>query len=511
MNRRLVRAGLLGASPLAALLVPFPVAAHALGQTFQLPVPLWLYLVGAGLAVGASFVVLAIFARAGAQRPPAYGTWPVGALPARATSVLLQALGLAWWYGAIAAGILVGGITPLPAALFWIGIWVGLPIATILLGNPWPSFSPFRTTFALLQGGARLLGRQRLDAGWRYPAELGRWPAVLLLGAGVWAELVLPGSDAATTVTALLVGYTLLTLLGMIVFGRVAWLRHAELFEVELAWFGRIGPIGRRTVAAEVCEGCEEGCHPAHCVDCPECATAAEAGERRVELRPWFAGLTEAGRTGWSDAAFILLVLAAVSYDGLSETGVWTAFARPLFVPARTVFGDGYAFTAIDTIGLALVYTAFMGIFALAVSLTRMLGDRSGRAPFGVTAGAYAATLLPIAAGYLVAHYLTLVIQGIVWVPELISDPLMTVAPGLDWIPISAVWYLSVGGIVTGHVAGVVLAHRITLRASPRRAILSGLPLVALMIGYTVLSLWIIAQPIAIEPGVMPAAVATGT
>ena len=51
-----------------------------------------------------------------------------------------------------------------------------------------------------------------------------------------------------------------------------------------------------------------------------------------------------------------------------------------------------------------------------------------------------------------------------------------------------------------------MLAHRLALRDAPGRATVAGLPMVALMIGYTVLSLWIIAQPIVVEPGVQPAA-----
>jgi hypothetical protein len=55
-------------------------------------------------------------------------------------------------------------------------------------------------------------------------------------------------------------------------------------------------------------------------------------------------------------------------------------------------------------------------------------------------------------------------------------------------------------------VAAVVLAHRLALRDAPRNAVLAGLPLVALMIGYTMLSLWIIGQPIVLEPGTLPPA-----
>ena len=134
--------------------------------------------------------------------------------------------------------------------------------------------------------------------------------------------------------------------------------------------------------------------------------------------------------------------------------------------------------------------------------LTATLGQSRIAGP-----GVHASTLRPIAAGYLIAHYLTSVIQGAIWLPTLIVDPLMSVAPDLSWIPVSAVWYLSVVAIVGGHVAGIVLAHRIALRDSPRRATLAGLPMVALMIGYTILSLWIIAQPIVVDPGVVPAAV----
>ena len=81
----------------------------------------------------------------------------------------------------------------------------------------------------------------RLDAGLSYPRGLGQWPAVVFLFVALWAELVLPESETPVTVANLMLGYTILTLAGMMLFGRVAWLRHAELFEVLLGWFGRIG------------------------------------------------------------------------------------------------------------------------------------------------------------------------------------------------------------------------------------------------------------------------------
>ena len=499
-SRSMTGSGRLRAAALAAAclaLVPGVVSAHAIGGTFQLPVPLWLYLLGAAIAVGASFVVTSLVTRAGGQ---AYATRPVPDSMARATRTILRIVGLAWWYGAISVAFVVGDISPLPGVLFWIGIWVGLPIVAALIGNAWPSLSPFRTTFAGIEWLAQRRGARRVDLGVAYPPGLARWPAVALLAAGMWAELILPASNAALTVGLLLAAYTVLTLAGMVAFGQIAWLRNAELFEVELGWFGHIGPIGRRSSSAALCEGCGEECSVERCVDCPECSTAAEDGERSPVLRPWIAGLTDVVRAGWSDAAFIILVLAGVTYDGLRETAFGAALLGWLLPPITGAFGITLtAFLLVDTVAFALVVAAFLAAFGWVLWLTGRIGASTVAPP-----GVYAATLLPIAAGYLIAHYLTLVIQGAVWLPSLLVDPLMSLAPELDWIPVALVWYLSVAAIVGGHVAGIVLAHRLAMRDTPRRATVAGLPMVALMIAYTVLSLWIIAQPIVIEPGLTP-------
>jgi hypothetical protein len=502
------RARTLAATGLAALAAgiglavsPGLAAAHALGQMFQLPVPSYLYLAGAGTAVAASFVVSGIVMKVSTE-VPRYPRLALPVLPSRMVSWLLAAIGLAWWYGAILGGVLIpGGISAIPAILFWIFIWVGVPIFAVVAGNPWPSLSPFRTTFSGLERLARFFGFDRLDLGLVYPRGLARWPAVFLLFCGIWSELVLPGNIGPGTVSTLLGGYTILTLIGMAAFGRVAWLRNVELFEVLLGWFGRVGPIGRRVVDPNACAGCSDRCNPERCIDCPECAIAADPRERRPEIRPWFAGLTEVRRGSWSDAAFIVMALAGVSYDGLRETAVWANAMNwffPLIYPAVDEFK---AFLLAGTLGLIVVWLIFFSVFVIGALITRLLSARARAVVLGRVVGAYAATLLPIAGGYLIAHYLTLVIQGIVWIPDLIRDPNASAAPTLDAIPISLVWYLSIVAIVLGHIAAIVLSHRIALRDAPQRAIRAGIPLAVLMVCYTVLSLWIIAQPIVIEPG----------
>lgn len=475
-----------------------PVAAHAVGGTFELPVPLWLYLTAAASAVAASFAVIAL--RPGRDRvEPRAGTAVPASIAASARTVLRVA-GVVLWYGAIAVGVLVGDISPLPAVILWVVIWIALPISGAALGNPWPSMSPFRTTFAALDWLANR-GGLSLDLGLRYPARLARLPAVLLLGLAIWAELILPGGAVAATVAGIMAAYTLFTLLGMLAFGPAAWLRNAEIFEVLLSWYGRIGPIGRRTVDPALCGSCPDRCERSACVDCPGCAARADDRQRRTELRGWFAGLAGVRGVGWSDAAFVVLLLAGITYDGLRETAAGGMLLTAILGPINAQFGLTVAtFLLVDTMFLVGLYAAFLVAFAAVMAITRDLQDASARVGTGAMAGRYAATLLPIAAGYLVAHYLTLVIQAAVWLPSLIANPLMSLAPDIGWIPIGFVWYMSVGAIVGGHVAGVALAHRLSLERARRRPLAVGLPMVALMIGYTVLSLWIIAQPIVVEP-----------
>src|SRR5918992_893280 len=120
-RRRLTLAAALTAA--LALAAPGPAVAHAIGGAFQLPVPLWLYLLGAGVAVAASFVLTVLTTREAAET--GYPTHPVPPALSGVLRSLLRITGLAWWYGAIGVGFVIADISALPAVLLWVGIWVG--------------------------------------------------------------------------------------------------------------------------------------------------------------------------------------------------------------------------------------------------------------------------------------------------------------------------------------------------------------------------------------------------
>ena len=122
-------------------------------------------------------------------------------------------------------------------------------------------------------------------------------------------------------------------------------------------------------------------------------------------------------------------------------------------------------------------------------------------------ASVFVYSLVPIALAYNIAHFFSLLaIQGQLIIP-LASNPF-----GYGWdlfgtadylVNIALVnarftWALSVVAIVLGHIIAVYLSHVIALRAfsDSRSAVRSQYPMMALMVMYTVVSLWIVAQPI---------------
>ena len=60
------------------------------------------------------------------------------------------------------------------------------------------------------------------------------------------------------------------------------------------------------------------------------------------------------------------------------------------------------------------------------------------------------------------------------------------------------VWYTAVITIVVGHVIAVGIAHFTALQAfgTAAAALRSQVPFLVLMVGYTMVSLWILSQPI---------------
>ena len=133
--------------------------AHGFGERTELPVPLGIFLIGAGLTVALSFAVIAFSSRAvpgvvhtggttcsntggwSRRRPVPFIWWPV-----KLFSVFL--LGLV-----IAAG-LAGDQTSssnFAPTFVWIIWWVGLVFFAALIGNLWVLVNPWKALFEMAE------------------------------------------------------------------------------------------------------------------------------------------------------------------------------------------------------------------------------------------------------------------------------------------------------------------------------------------------------------------------
>jgi hypothetical protein len=258
----------------------------------------------------------------------------------------------------------------------------------------------------------------------------------------------------------------------MVGFGADTWQRNADVFAVYFATLGRFAPL------------------------------APGPDGRSLILRPPGRGLVVAEPVPPGLIGFVIAMLATVLFDGLLGTRAWRALDRALSGGlARVADREGYV---LATAGLLAVWLVLLGAYLATAWLTaRLAGLGSGAA----TARLLAPSLVPIATAYNVAHNLAyLLLQGQELIP-LLSDPLgrgwdllgtATWSPDVTLVGSRFAWYAAVGAIVTGHVISVWLAHRVALRewSPPRMALRASLPLTALMVLYTALSLWVIADPL---------------
>ncbi len=105
----------------------------------------------------------------------------------------------------------------LAPTMVWIVWWVGLSLVIACTGNIWPALDPWRSVFGMIDAAARRLGRTHgIALGWRYPQCIGAWPAVILLLAIGWFEVVYPQAAVPYRLACALIGWSVFTLAGML-------------------------------------------------------------------------------------------------------------------------------------------------------------------------------------------------------------------------------------------------------------------------------------------------------
>ena len=448
--------------------------AHGFGQRYELPVPLGLYLFGAAAVVALSFLVFGLFVPGPipAQDDKRKDLlWPVGRIFGHPLVMLAARLVVFALFAVTVLAGFLGDQNPyrnIAPTMVWIIFWVGLAYVAAFAGDLWALVNPWRTAFDGAQWLCRRLDGRELGLGLAYPAALGVWPASVLLLAFAWIELVDPNAGSPFHIATLATAYSALTWAGMLAFGRDTWLRNGEVFSLVFGTFARFAPT--------------------------------QGADGHLLLRRFGKGLTDSATVSASMMAFVLLLLSTVLYDGFIGTGEWELLESAIRGRLPTIGA-----TAVRTIGLVAFWGLFLGAYLGICSIMNRIGG--GASTRLEVARAFALTLVPIAIGYHVAHYLVfLLVQGQYIIP-LLSDPF-----GRGWnlfgtagyrVDIALVgarfsWYLALGAIVGGHLIAVYLAHRraLVVFVPPRVATATQVPLTVLMVVYTFVGLSIMAEPI---------------
>lgn len=471
----------MAASLAALLLFPAPASAHALVAREDLPIPDWLFAWGASVVLIVSFVALSY-----AWRTPRLegDSWrPVsdrvsGLIVNRGTELLAGAIGVFLFAVVIWAG-LRGTEAPdrnFSVTFVFVTFWLGMVGLSVLFGDVFRAFNPWRAIARTVSAGFRLVAGQDAPAPLRYPDWLGRWPAVIGLLAFIWFELIYGASLLAIglnphNLAVAVLAYSAFTFAGMALYGVDRWLERAEFFSVYLNMFSLLSPI-------EVRDG--------------------RLGKRRV-----FSG---AGR-GWADVpgsvALVIASIAATSFDGGSEGAFASAILDVFDWFKDAGLGATAAYRASNTIFLLLVVAGVAAIYALGTQGMKTV-DRSRSA--SQLRKAFAHSLIPIALAYLVAHYFSLfVFQVQAQFTFLVSDPLGTghdffgtASSGVDYgvIGSEGIWYTQVAALVIGHVVGLVLAHdrAIALYEDPQTATRSQYWMLSVMVAFTCFGLYLLSQ-----------------
>ncbi|MFI8263331.1 hypothetical protein [Streptomyces sp. NPDC085665] len=431
---------------------PLTTLAHGIGSQHDLPISPFYAFAGAFAALFVSFLALGLLWSSSRFRGDRSGLALPAALEriadAPATRTALRGLSLAAAL-AVLLSLLLGpddpARNPAPGAVYVL-LWVGLVPASLLLGPVWRLLNPLRTLYRLGQrlprprrrhAHAPLPARASRPLHAPLPARLGQWPAAAGLFGFTWLELAAPDPASTTTLLIAIALYTAVHLALAARFGE-RWFADADAFEAYSALLARLSPLGRRS-------------------------------DGRLVLRNPFHGLDATPeRPGL--VATVCVLLGSTAYDGYSDNPSWI----------NTLQTSPLGRTPTATLGLLAAIALVATLYCLCAAATRLA---CGPHPGPLTA--FAHSLVPIALGYLVAHYFSLLVtEGPRTVIMALGtdnapEPLSPLGPG-------GLAALQVIAVVSGHVLGVIAAHDRSVRLfPPARAVAGQLPLLALMIIYT--------------------------
>jgi len=463
---------LLGALGFTALLFPDSAAAHGIVGKADLPIPVWLFSWTAAIVLVVSFVALStMWTRPQLQEAPLHRLFR---LPA-AIEWLAGIVGVALFALVVYSGLDGAQVANANFSVTFIYVifWVGMPIASVLFGDIFAAFSPWRSCARFVRFVLSLLHLPRRErALLRYPGWLGLWPAAAGIVAFAWLELVyvIPDRDDPSTLASLSLAYFGLMALGMALFGIETWSSSGDAFGVYFNLLSKLSALVRGK------DGVVYGRRPL-------------SGLPSLQIRS-------------GTIALICTLIGTTTFDGFSNGGIWRVNEPSL----QSVFsGVGFSPTPslelAYSVGLVLCILLIAAVYRLGIygvhSVSELYDEQTLRR-------AFVHTLVPISFAYIVAHYFSLLIWQSQAMVYLASDPLGnganifgTASYQIDYhiISYAGIWYVQVAALIAGHVGALALAHdrALVLYRDPEEAVRSQYWMLAVMVAFTSFGLWLLS------------------
>ncbi len=456
---------------LLALLFPAPAMAHVSEQGLVLLLPTGHYITSGVLSVVASIILISLTPKHIVQGLFKPGTRHLPQVPANvcdAVSLLsFLALAIIIYVGATGPRDPLTNLLPLT---IWIGFWVMLVSLAGLLGNFWRCLNPWSGLYRLLIGSEQQ-GLLPL------PERFGAVPGLLLFIAFSAFYIVDPAPQDPDRLAGFVITYWALTFACMVIFGGPVWLARGEAFSILFDLISRVSPFGN--------------------------------GPRAVPGFPGWA-LVPSTPLPLSLATFSLVVLAMGSFDGLKETFWWLARigVNPLEFPGRS------AVVGTSLLGLLLATIALFAVLLLAVwagqKMANLSTQQTEQLSLELLFRSFAPTVLPIALGYHISHFMISFLVDGQYLLAVLGDPLATganlfgladirVTTGFLNTPdsVKVIWLTQATIVVIGHILSVLMSHAVAMKlfATARRAALSQIPIGVFMVLYTLFGLWLLAAP----------------
>jgi hypothetical protein len=455
---------------------------HGFGTPYMLPMPFWLYQYACAATLIVTFAAVAFRQKPGfpvRSGPSADAGFPLN----RRTLMVLRLASVAGLCLTLIACIF-GTQDPSANAgmlAFWVLFVLGFAYLSAFAGDFYAMINPWMTIISGLEGlGARFAGGR-----FSYPAWLGCWPASLQYIALIWIELFCDPSPLATAVA--LLAYTAITILGVAAFGKAAWFSFADGFSLFFRACSRLAPV--------------------------EYVGRSGDSAWKLRLRLPFAGLLREEAAGTSEIFFVLLMLSSTTYDSIQSTTAWVGlYWKNAPGIMESLIGLNHhnlqdiiynSYELYLRAGLLIFPFIYLFIYYLSIACSCAV-DREitvRRLSVGLCY-----SIIPLSLCYNFSHYLSFFLFVLMNLPRVLADTL-----GMGWgaiatgdldstsLNMSWIWHIEVAVLLFGHVIGVSVAHAkaVELLRNRWRAAASQLPILLLMIAYTLVGLWSLALPLA--------------